>query len=267
MSRLRDTLLWTLSDKVSGDFRAHLFGSMHIGNEATSLLVEALSQYVEAAEAFFAEVDLDEPADFSGLFIPGDLSYSNFLSQAKIARANDQLTKSFGVPVPSNTRVLPFFLISQITEAILASEGNTPLDMALWQKAKEKQVSCLGIESRQFQMEILEHYSIDDQFRQLLQIVRKPEKFRKKVNQLSQYYLDQRIHQLYRASRQGLGTFRAHVLTRRNYLMADRIDEIIQSERAVIAVGAGHLAGGTGLIHLLKQKGWSVKPEPLHFVK
>lgn len=53
---------------------------------------------------------------------------------------------------------------------------------------------------------------------------------------------------------------RSLLVDQRNLNWLDDIDNLIISERAFIAVGMGHLGGEKGLIHLLRQKGYTVEP-------
>ena len=50
------------------------------------------------------------------------------------------------------------------------------------------------------------------------------------------------------------------LLTRRNYVMADRIAVFLPKESVFIAIGAGHLPGKEGVIELLRKKGFTVEP-------
>ncbi|NHR05003.1 TraB/GumN family protein [Chromobacterium haemolyticum] len=52
------------------------------------------------------------------------------------------------------------------------------------------------------------------------------------------------------------------MLDRRNLTMARRIDELTSSRRLLVAVGALHLAGSQGLVKLLGQRGYLVRPAP-----
>lgn len=49
------------------------------------------------------------------------------------------------------------------------------------------------------------------------------------------------------------------IIVNRNLKMSDKIDSIIQINSAFIAVGAAHLAGITGIIHLLEKKGYHLR--------
>lgn len=49
------------------------------------------------------------------------------------------------------------------------------------------------------------------------------------------------------------------VIVKRNFGMADKLDSLFQNQVVFCAVGAGHLAGGAGIISLLRRKGYKVR--------
>ncbi|TNF37962.1 MAG: hypothetical protein EP315_01845, partial [Gammaproteobacteria bacterium] len=50
------------------------------------------------------------------------------------------------------------------------------------------------------------------------------------------------------------------MLDKRNLRMVERMQSCLQQGRAFIAVGALHLPGVQGVLHLLEQQGYSVSP-------
>jgi uncharacterized protein YbaP (TraB family) len=53
--------------------------------------------------------------------------------------------------------------------------------------------------------------------------------------------------------------FQDRLITRRNRLMAERLQPYLQEGNAFVAVGALHLPGETGLLELLEQRGYTVR--------
>ncbi len=48
------------------------------------------------------------------------------------------------------------------------------------------------------------------------------------------------------------------LLTDRNYIMADRMQSILQKGNAFIAIGAMHLPGEEGVLSLLNKQGYKI---------
>ena len=49
------------------------------------------------------------------------------------------------------------------------------------------------------------------------------------------------------------------MIVQRNFTMTEKIDSLLGEKNVFCAVGAGHLAGGSGIINLLRSKGYSVR--------
>ncbi len=73
-------------------------------------------------------------------------------------------------------------------------------------------------------------------------------------------YADGEIQALYQSAKKDAKGMRKILLYRRNKLMAKRFGEIARTQSLFCAVGAGHLAGGKGMLRLLKKAGFKVKP-------
>lgn len=50
------------------------------------------------------------------------------------------------------------------------------------------------------------------------------------------------------------------LLDRRNKNWVDQLEKIMKGSSVFIAVGAGHLPGNSGVIELLKKRGYTVRP-------
>ncbi|MBN9293343.1 MAG: TraB/GumN family protein [Flavobacteriia bacterium] len=75
-------------------------------------------------------------------------------------------------------------------------------------------------------------------------------------------YLTGNIHQLQQLIYQGFKGSNGYdeLIVKRNNKMADKIDSIAKAGSTFVAVGAGHMSGKYGILTLLKQKGYEVRP-------
>lgn len=61
--------------------------------------------------------------------------------------------------------------------------------------------------------------------------------------------------------------FNETLIVKRNLVMANRMANLLGKQSTMVAVGSGHLGGPSGLIALLRKKGYTLKPIPFSFVK
>ena len=85
-------------------------------------------------------------------------------------------------------------------------------------------------------------------------------KYKQKLKKIVDYYEKQRLSLLYKNSMKSLGKLKKILVYDRNIRISETITEQINVGSLFIAVGAGHLPGKYGIIRLLKQKGFTVKP-------
>jgi uncharacterized protein YbaP (TraB family) len=90
------------------------------------------------------------------------------------------------------------------------------------------------------------------------------------IKKLTGIYVKQQINTLLAEMNDNApmdAAFNEALLTKRNIVMANRIDTLVGKKSTMIAVGAGHLGGPQGLIGLLKKKGYQFKNVPFTFTK
>ena len=78
---------------------------------------------------------------------------------------------------------------------------------------------------------------------------------------LTKIYLSQDIDKLYEAATAEFSAEQnAEMLVNRNRRMAGRMNKIIPKTSLFVAVGAAHLGGETGMIRLLTEMGYRLRP-------
>jgi uncharacterized protein YbaP (TraB family) len=108
------------------------------------------------------------------------------------------------------------------------------------------------------QLDILEEIEIEDAF----------DYFSSDFDIMGEYeellakYLDGDIYSIYEDMKSDttFGSYESSLLFERNIKWIPQIDSMINKNICFIAVGAGHLPGEEGLIQLLQNKGYTVKP-------
>jgi len=163
--------------------------------------------------------------------------------------------------------IKPMLLISLLT----GSAGKAAsVDFELYKAAINKKLPVGGLETVREEMEALKTVSLSSQMDMLRVVLDQHLSPAEILKRMTASYAQQDITQLlyeitYNVSSEA-GANDA-LLVKRNIVMADRIDSLLKNEHPLIAVGAGHLAAGTGLIELLKQKGYTLTNIPFSIKK
>lgn len=157
-------------------------------------------------------------------------------------------------------------LISMLT----ASAGKAAsVDFELYKAANSKKLPVGGLETVREEMEALKAVSLSSQMDMLRLVLDQQRSPAEMLNRITTSYVQQDIEQLlyeisYNISADGANDA---LVIKRNSVMAERIDALLKNEHPLIAVGAAHLVTNTGLIELLKQKGYTLTNIPFSIKK
>lgn len=257
---MKQALLWKLSKKQHQD--SFLLGTMHVKSESAFKRLNQINHLLEDVEVFAAEYDLDilaATASSSDMMIPAGKHIRDLLTPAQYKKLEHQLSKTFNVQIGQFGRFLPLIIVNLISELTLSQDYNLPLDMYLWSKAQELGLKTIGIESYESQLAIINRIKLQHQVKMLLNIARNPDKFRKNLFRMAEWYEQEEIIKLYKSGKKSLGKYKNILLKSRNFIIADRFEEVTKDQKSLFAFGAGHLAGKDGVLKLLKEKDWKLK--------
>jgi hypothetical protein len=139
------------------------------------------------------------------------------------------------------------------------------MDMVLYNKAKSQGKSVVGLETPEEQLAVFESMSERDQIILLEEIVNQISDLPTMFDRLIQAYLSGDLNRVTRIATDSMKSFRHQALVKRlmfrlndqrNRKMVRRVEPYLIQGGAFVAVGALHLPGQSGLLNLLKQKGF-----------
>ena len=251
--------------RISHPDRSHisyLLGTMHAQSTVAFTFYKEANELMGLCSTFVSEIDLSDPSflNIQSLFyLPDQKDLSHYFSLKKLNKMRNQIQLSFDVDIFNFVNMQPIFTINQILSQFPDRTYPKPLDIALYEQALSRGMSIDGLETYEDQVNIISRLIIEDQMLQLRKLAQKPDKARKKVLKLANHYQNGRIKEIYHLSRSGLLSYRNALLKDRNQSMAKQLVIKTEKNSCFFAVGAAHLYGKNGLIHLVKQKGFQVK--------
>ncbi len=260
----KKSLLWEISaEDLPGP--SWLFGTMHVSDERVFNLMPIIEPILEKVDAVALEYDIgiafsdEEMARV--LLAPQPLD--QVLGEKKFSKLEKIIAKSFGVEISPMVDIQPFLIAQRISQSILAKDREAELDLHLWQRAQALGKEVIGLEDPAEHLAVLERIPYETQVKMLLEIGRRPFKMRRHVRHMLDLYEKGEIYRLHRVLRRHALGMRHVLVFDRNIRMADRIASLCKEKTLLAAVGVGHLAGGKGIIRLLKKRGLKLKPVPM----
>ncbi len=258
----KNTLLWKIVNRET-QVESYIYGTVHLRDERVYFLLDKIKELIEKSDVFIAEYNLDDagnPEVMNMLQLPDGRHLNDLISEKKYTKLHKQILKSFGIDLDRIGYFKPMVVENMLTEMIFDTDYEFPMDVILWNYAKNLDKEMLGAESTDGQIEIMRKLPLDNQVKSLLSIGRNPAKFRKKIKKVVAYYQEQNIKELHRKTLKSLGKLKKILVYERNVRIVNTIDHYAKEKKVFAAIGAGHLFGEKGILRLIKQKGYKVKP-------
>lgn len=261
---LDNSLLWRISgNELTED--SYLFGTIHIICQDQFKMDERILNALESSEKIVLELNLSDPNELMAMQrISMNENFANIqdeFEENQREAIDAFLIEHYGVGLQQFGVFKPFALSSLILVKLLPCEEVGSYEMFFVEKAKEKSMPMMGLESGDFQAGLFDKIPLQQQLDDLGKMVTDPESL-KEFEELVQAYLEEDIDRLYTLISQAdmFQEFGDILLEERNRNWIPIIEAQIREQSTFIAVGSGHLASEIGLIHLLREAGYTVEP-------
>lgn len=271
---LPNTVLWQI-DSEDLDAPSYLLGTIHLIPADMFFWPAEFQEAYEASTQVVMETNelsMDPSAMMSimpKIMLPDGQTLEDLVTEAEYARI-DQFFSEMGLPVVLFKNMKPFFLymLVDIDMGSLFRDDIKSYEMEITEIANQDEKPILGLETLDFQVSIFDSIPYEDQANLLVQSIEDKLAAAEtgsvsSSDELFQTYVDQDLNAILREIMQtdvGLANFSRLLLEDRNRDWIPKIEEILRQAPSLIAVGAAHLPGETGVIHLLKQAGYTLTP-------
>lgn len=170
-----------------------------------------------------------------------------------------------GMPESAVRNLKPWTVATLLS--VPPSKSGEFLDFYLYRLALERGMEVVGLETVQEQLAVFDGMREQDQLALLVDTLNNLRQLPMLHMQLLENYLQRDIGMLMELSNQTLqmgdqelsGRIQERVVDGRNRKMAERLEPLMKRGGLFAAVGALHLPGESGLLQLMRNKGFSVK--------
>lgn len=261
------TLLWEISGKGLTQ-PSFLYGTMHIICEDDVKMSEGLKKAIMDAKQVFFEIDMDDMEEMMGVLkyarMNNGLKISDLVTAEEFIRIEDYFKKNKSpLPLGMMSRFKPYFITAMISESLMTCEKKSSVEQLIMTEARAQEKTVSGLETVAFQSSLFDSIPYEKQARDLVSYVDSIDNYKKITVEMSDIYRRQDINSmdsLLVKSDPGLQQYMGILLYDRNKRWAEQIPEQAHEMSTLFAVGAGHLGGDKGVINLLRQQGFTVKP-------
>ncbi|MEO5563333.1 MAG: TraB/GumN family protein [Chitinophagaceae bacterium] len=257
------TFLWRISGNGLSK-NSFLYGTMHLQDKRLFNFSDSLYSYLEQAEGYALEIDLSEFMDSLIQKVMDERLDRKLSERTRMARGSDRkkvvdsLVENVKKRKDKASKKELEALRDEKMNAILKKEMPTIMDAFLYGIAKRQGKWLGGIEDIQDQLPLLDELGGEMDSDDLLA---PPTELKKSLEKMIGVYQKKDLEEIERFYSNDIsGKYKDLLLLRRNGKMAKRMDSLANIRSMFFTVGVAHLPGDSGVINLLKQRGFSVDP-------
>lgn len=263
------SFLWQIE---SGKNKLFILGSIHLLKKADGQLKPIIEETFAKAKRVVFEVDLlnEGPEKMQQLVLKLGINPDGKTLQQKVSQETFQLATVWANDLGIDVKVLtPFkpwvagltMIVMQLQK--LGYDPNLGVDRLLAGRAKQANKPVSGLESAEFQIELLDSLPAGLQEMMLRQSFAEMTQFGKTIDAMVRAWRDGDLaaaEKLFLESMADYPELREKLLDERNRNWLPQIEKFMNSgEDTLVVVGAAHLVGKNGVIELLKGRGYKVE--------
>lgn len=266
----RSSLLWEISGEDIKE-PSYLYGTIHISDKCVFAYDSIVEEKLYECDAYAMEILMDniDAETLKNATIMEDNSLDQLLGEKDYEFLDSVFTEKLGISIMLFNKVKPFFIAAELMQEV--SEGNMslPMDLYFLELAKKANKKTLGIEKFQDQVDAIDKIPLEQQVELLLKGLRDTTFSEEPFEEMLESYMSAELEKMSEMTNDTLYPDQFHKAFNidRNKNMALNIVRIIKEQTTFCAVGAAHLGGEKGVINLLRQQGFILKPIPFSFKK
>lgn len=260
-----NSLLWEISGKGLKQ-PSYLFGTFHLLCPSDLEVTDAVKDKLKATEQLALELDFDDPnmpvEMQKYVAFTNGATIKNYLTEGELKTVNQFFQDSMEMPFEQLINIKPFFITSLLYPKLLGCQPAS-WEQVLTQLAQKQKSEVVGLETVAQQMGTIDKITYEQQADMLLESITEYNKTIKEFAGMVDLYKKQDVEGIYNFSDEYFGKYAGiekALLEDRNRNWIRQIEKLATAKPTFFAVGAGHLGGKTGVIALLKTKGYTVTP-------
>lgn len=256
------TLLWRISGNGLSK-NSFLYGTMHLQDKRLFYFTDSLYHYLEKADGYALEIDLQEFMDSVIQKVVDQKQEELFDKKRFSGKDKKKIIDSLISNVKkfkdkASKKQLEQLREEKLKRAIKNKEMPTIMDAYLYGIAKRQGKWLGGIEDIQDQLSLFDELGAEITSEELLM----PDaQLTTSLEKMISIYLAADLDKIEEfAGSNYSAEFEDMMFLKRNIKMARRMDSLAHVRSMFFTVGAAHLPGDSGVINLLKKKGYELEP-------
>jgi uncharacterized protein YbaP (TraB family) len=250
---------------------SYIFGTFHAICPTEMVPFESLDPYLARTDQMLMEIDMDDPAEIQsmtgGLMISGGKTLKDVLTPEQFVKVDEMIKSLLGYSAENVKMIKPMMLtVMALTSAKAIGCTATAYDLSLMQAAVAKKKPISGLETVASQLKVIDSRPLEKQAKDLYEMSLDPQKSIKQLKDLMATYKlgdPEKLIEVTNSQLKDDKDFQIKLLDDRNLAWVPKLETAFKEKPTFVAVGAGHLGGKKGVLQLLREKGYDVRPVKL----
>ena len=264
--RFTGTMLWQVIGP--GGQVNHILGTIHSEDPRVMRLPDKVQNALDTSRRFVMEVVLDATALIqlsTAMMLSNDSDLKSLIGDDLFEQAAGEMT-AYGIPEMALMRMKPWAVATMLS-APKPKTGQF-MDMVLYQRALAQGKEVGGLETAQEQIAVFDALPLDDQVMLLEEALASRAMLPDLFEQLIAGYVAGDLagiealarNTMMRSNRSLGARMMLRLNDQRNLKMVQRLLAKLDAGGTFAAVGALHLPGDAGILHLLQKRGYAIQP-------
>ncbi|WP_179315205.1 TraB/GumN family protein [Winogradskyella undariae] len=259
--KLENSVLWKIEHSELKE-PSYVLGTLHVMCKDDFEISKKITQTLQNVDALVLEINLSDPKEIKAMqeLMKNPKKISDELSEQQFEELDTLVTNVMGVPLSNFDSYGLSILNTIMIQKMLPCKEIKSLEMELMTLATEKQKSIYSLEKVAEQMEIMRTaYPTDFALKQILLF----ESYKKDFGEAIIAYNNEDITTAVDLVSKDIymdENATTIMQINRNKNWVEKMPEMMTERSNLFAVGAAHLTHDYGIIHLLRQKGYTVTP-------
>ena len=263
-----DGMLWRISGNGL-EKPSFVFGTIHLYCHHENINKQEITTAIDSSDIVAMEINLNDfgtlVAAMKAAMQPSGKSLKTLLTESEYKLVGQVCQELTGSALETFDDKTPMNLMTRLISSEKISGCNQPLpvDLTIASMAKEAGKISYGLESFKFQDSILNSIPDTTQVRWLVDLCKNIPETKEELKAMVDAYDEQKAIGLYNVmlkTSPEMEMFKDVLLVQRNIKWVELLKNNMNRHAYFMAVGAGHLAGETGVISLLRKAGYTVVP-------
>ena len=236
--------------------------------------IPGLMKTFDKVDNIIGEINMIEFAEMSPermqkmqamMMMPADTSLLSLFSTEEAAKVNEWLGKKMGASLEMLSVMKPMTIMvtvqnKEMMEVIPEVADMTTIDKYMQTLGQRKGKTIGELETADYQMELLYGNSLEEQADALLEMIDHGDS-KGLLQQLTNAYKSQNLDTLWKVFQEQMTGYEYDAIVKvRNLNWEKQMKDLLPNQTTLFVVGAGHLPGEYGMINLLREAGYKVKP-------